>query len=212
MKVLKSIFLSFLFVATSVAAQETGMSPIKSGDKAVYSFITYDQRGREVVEGVTVSVSAEFEIKDDITVIKFANGRVDRFDKDMNMIGYISPARYNVGEIFRWKPADLAPGKKGSVGASFSSATCGAARVDYRDVTLKQAVRKILIKGKETEVPVVEIFFDGRWIAGSCGSGKDQQEIVYAPMLGQILESRLLNYLPSGFLNTGTAVKLVSLD
>ncbi|GAB3479561.1 hypothetical protein [Polaromonas eurypsychrophila] len=184
------------------------------GQKTTYQFIALAERGREIYEADIKSVSARLNVSGGITTIRYGNGRVDAFDSSMSMMDFVSPARRGklAGNQFHWKPSDLTPGKKQSIRTSMVSAfSCGVIQLDYSDVSLKEGHRKLLIKGKEVDVPVVEVSFDGRW-AGTCGTGKDQQEIVYAPSLGLIIESTLLNYHPDSFLNSGQKVKLVSLD
>jgi hypothetical protein len=206
-------FLLLLSVLT--ASAETGADSllIKNDDRGWYHFITYDQRGRDVYEASTVPASAEFEIADNLTSIKYAGGRVDKFDAHLSLTGKISPARQStlVGDVFRWKPSDLSPGKKPGVKVVYSDPMCDVVTLDYKDVTVKDAIRKLEIKGRRLDVPVLEISFDGTW-SGSCGSGKETHAVVYSPELGQIVESKFLNYRPNGFLFVGVAVKLKAVD
>jgi len=206
-------FLLLLSVLTASAQTEADSLLIKNDDRGWYHFITYDQRGREVYEASTVPASAEFEIVNNLTSIKYPNGRVDKFDTDLSLIGKISPARQSTlaGDVFRWKASDLSPGKKPGVKVLYSNQTCDVVTLDYKDVTVKEAIRRLEIKGRQLDVPVLEISFDGTW-SGSCGSGKETHEVVYSPELGQIVESKFLNYRPNGFLFVGVAVKLKAVD
>ncbi len=213
MKIFKITFLLlFAFSVTSAFAQ---IGAIKTGDKVNYEQVNYEQRMGVVQEIGVVPRPAEIEISAGKTLIKYQNGNVDTMDTDHSFVGIVSMAYRGklAGEQFRWKPASLEPGVKPEVSTLVTTNRCGQIKLAYKDVNLKNGKRTIKVDGKDTEIPVIEVTFDGNWSSSSCGFGKDKQEFVFSPDLGLVIDTKFFNYLPNGnLLNSGFGMRLTSVS
>lgn len=203
-----------LVVLTGFARAQTGPSPVKTGDNLGYQFITYGERGREIFEQNVASAVAGYATVDKGYSIKFVNGRVENYDGNHTLYSGLSqgnPFEYSPEELFQWKPKDFSPGRKEETSYTTKTRQCGVVKRSFPEVEVKASTRTLNMGGQAKEVPVHEITYKGRW-AGSCGGGKFEHVVSFSPELNLVVEQKMLNYYPDGFLFQGNGRKLVSVN
>ncbi|NJR31254.1 hypothetical protein HC762_00435 [bacterium] len=87
----------------------------------------------------------------------------------------------------------------------------GTGRANYEAVA-KPAKLKVKISGSDQDLDVMIVELEGKWQAGSCGTGRQYQKITYSKQLDQVLETEIRNFLPNGFLNFGRISRIVSVN
>lgn len=211
------IVLALLTAAAPWAtAQPAALARIKTGDRLAVELLRHDMRGTELIVGSATAATAEVTATPDGLTLVYSTQRVQKFDGRHTLVEDIFQGRARkVPEewLFRWLPDD---GDFKSVRkvreTSGAIQSCGGKMQSDFEMTPRQALYRLLIAGKETEIPVVEFVFDGRWSA-TCGTGRQVRKYTYSPDLDLVLSSDYLNYLPNGnFLNAGNGLRVKSIN
>jgi|JI6StandDraft_1071083.scaffolds.fasta_scaffold161791_1 hypothetical protein len=206
--------LAILVSLVSVSASAQSVVPIKTGDKLRYESLRFDARGSEIFIAATTPLTAEIAVSPEGRAITYSSRRVDKFNADHALVERISAdgkAQDWTGKrLLSWLPKDRNSRAKFETGSSFPPNFCGEVDAMYT-ATPTDVTYKIAISGNEVTVKAVQYLLEGRW-RGTCGSGKQVVRFVYSPELDAILESEILNYHPSSFLNVGSGLRLKSVN
>lgn len=175
-------------------------------------------RGREPYVAGTTPATAEIQVSPDGRIITYSTGRIEKFDANHTLIERTSQGKtQSIAEDhrLRWMP----PGRDfrssrvvTEITPAAQSCGPGLAKMVYEAVP-REGSYKLMIAGKEAAVKSIEFHLNGKWTAGSCGTGKQVRKIIYSPDLDIVLESEVLNYYPDGiFLFFGNGARLKSIN
>ncbi len=214
---MKYLFAIAAFVLGTVGAfAQSELSQVKGGDKLVYKYVVYGERGREIFEDKTSELPATFVVTEKGYAIRYKAGRVEQYDERHTLQSVFSRGTlypYSPEEQFRWMPKDLTVGKKEETSYLVPSKECSGVKNTFPDVSVQEGERKLIVQGVERTIQVLVLTYKGKWSgSGSCGSGRFETTVVFSKELNLVLEKKSLNFLPTGFLYAGEARIVLSIN
>jgi hypothetical protein len=211
------LLLNLATFVLAVEAQDTDIRPYRTGDKIVSEVIMLGVRGREIFNETTTLNEFEITSTPDSYSLKSASGTNTFARKGHFLLEQENERGKRVipdSQRLKWMPPNGDLSKPYLVSSEFVAAqNCGGGigKTTYEAIA-KPSKFKIKIKGVEQELDVITVDLDGKWQAGSCGSGKASTKIVYSSQLDQVLENDNRNFQPNGFLNFGRISRTVSIN
>jgi hypothetical protein len=211
------LFLNLVVLALFAQAQEIDIRPFRTGDKIVSEIITLGVRGREVFNETTSQIESDITATQDTYTLKSSLGSSTFARQGHFLLEQENDRGKRVipdTQKLRWMPPSSDLSKPYSVSNEFvATQNCGGGigKATY-ETTAKPAKFKMKIKGVEKELDVLVVDLEGKWQAGSCGTGRQAVKIVYSPQMDQVLENDFRNFLPNGFLNSGRISRTLTMN